>query len=757
MSLKISFESDLKGFERVQSALKEQEKILNSNADAVERLKKAQAGMGTQAADMGKNHSMKEAAKQMETLTGAFDALQKNQSGFRAFLNNFTDFKKELQDISNIKSDDVFGAIETRIDTLKKSLAGSVEASKSLRSEVAQLKAEGRNDEASKAQARLSAVEQQSLEERSLLQDAQLKKLYRQPIFQSGGQGGMPPGGGGGMGGFLGGGTSMQRLVGLLGRGMAGLGVAKMVGDRASRAYQRYGFMEERGEIAAFEQEMGIQQSAESGQIGRALMRRHNLGKEGNYRRRRAEGKFGGESALDSLDMAYRRVTGFFSGKSPEQLEIEFENEKSQLDQRYQRSINTVASTAKGILTNQSYMGFESVLGKQGAQELIRQVNRGGASWAEAQATLGTADKYGLAGQFAGSRLTRTTSELGLSRGAIDQIVRQSAYSGVDQDKLMGQIMTRAGQSGMPLTTATRQALSQVVAQQAGQFAGGVDMAQVSAPMLNAMANMQSAGVNLQGVDMIAGAQAVSSFAQGRAQQAGTMEGMGLEKSLIDLGIKNPVARRAIIDMYTTEGKQQGAIKVAAKLSGKSIEEVSKALNASQTMAKEFRKKVMGGEEFDHLQQVFKDEGDLDLQGYGMTGDVKSALAVPGMSKAYGAHDMGATASIDGLQPSFTQTTTGRQVKASEARKESESLKLTEGLAEQLAGKGGDVGKELVKMFTGYTDQMLMEVQQGIQDLITRQAETLEDEKAEERRQQRQGFLGGELPPFKGTKNEGSR
>ena len=328
MSLKISFESDLKGFERVEKALKEQEKILNANADAVERLKKAQSGLGEKAFDMDRSQSMSNATKQMQVLSGALDSLQKNQSGFRAFLNNFTEFKKELTDISNIKSNDIFQSIETNIDTLKKSLTGSVLTSKNLRQEIAQLKAEGKNTEAEKAAGKLREVEYQALSERSLLQDARMQKAYRQPFLQFG-SGNQPPGGDGSMAGFLTGGTSIQSLMGVFGKMMGVGGAILAAGATYSKAYDNYAFSTERGENLKYQQEVGIMGRAAQGSIGRSLMRENAMGKEGAMIERQKAGEIGGESVWDSISLAFKAAGKGFTGKSHEQIQIELEEEKA--------------------------------------------------------------------------------------------------------------------------------------------------------------------------------------------------------------------------------------------------------------------------------------------------------------------------------------------------------------------------------------------------------------------------------------------
>ena len=698
MSLKISFESDLKGFERVQSALKEQEKILNSNADAVERLKKAQSGMAGEAVDMGKNHSMKEAAKQMETLTGAFDSLQKNQSGFRAFLNNFTDFKKELKDISAIKSGDVFGAIELNIDTLKKSLTGSVTAAKDLRAEVAQLKAEGKNAEASKAQSQLSAVEDQALQERRMLQDAQMKKMWRQPLL------GGPPGGSGIGSVSLGG-------IAKFGAKALGVGTAVYQGAKAiSKLHDQYGWGSERGVIAEYNQAMSIQGQAEQGNVARALMRKSAFGAESRYMDRRGDSIWGGgDSFVDNIGLGFKAVSKWAQGKKAGQIKVELENERSQYDEATQKAINFSATTSKRLVTSKGFAGSEATYGYQASEGLVRAANAGGVTWDQAQNTLGQAARYGgvdFQKRMLGSKFVLPSEETGYSQKAVSEGIRQSAYSKVDQADLFDRIAGSAGKSGLELSTQNRQQLSGIIAEKAGQFAGQVDMGQIAAPMLNTMQAMQGAGMDLQGGDMVAGAKEISSFAQGRAQQAGSMEGMALEKTLIDLGIKNASTRRQIIDLYTNNQGPK-AVSIIAQITGKSKEEVNKALGASQTLANEFRKDVLGYSETDI--KAFEDKG-VDLVGQTL-GGVGSAMAVPGGSDAVAAAGAGMGDEADLSESSPTGATTKRKIGKSEASKESSALDSISQVADLLKVEGGNTGEKLASIFTGYSEEMVKQVE----------------------------------------------
>lgn len=741
MPLKISFESDLKGFERVERALRDQEKLLNANADAVERLQKAQSGMNKEAFDIGQSRGLKEAADQMKNLTGALDSLQANQSGFRAFLNNFTEFRKELEDISKVQSGEIFGAIDTQIDTLKKSLAGSTQLTKNLRQEISQLRAEGKTEEASKATEQLRQVETQALTERRLLQDARLQRAYRTPLLENLGLPSMGIG-------------SLQQIMGRA-PGIMAAGYA--MNKAADFAFQFEAMGPEQAANFMYRQQMSVLDAARQGNIGRLFLREQGLGREGRLMSRLEgrsdalagrEGFFSrigaemslGDDLTESLSLGVRRAfKGMYNTITGREIErfggnkaytdSQLLEEASTMDARKQDVINRMTSQARQLYTNPSFARFETGLGFEGVQSITRRLNAGNVTFAEAQSVLRDAERYGITDRIAGTRLVRGLDELGLTETARRQLIRQQAYrpgeGAESQYNLIGQIFAGARARGVTMNAATREAISNVIGQQVGQFAGQVDMNQIAAPLMGAMGAMQETGVNLVGQERVQGAQAIQSFVQSRGQQAGTMESMAIETTLIRLGVRNPVARSQIAQLLT-RGQAQSAARIVSRITNQPVDQVLQQLREAMGNVGQFRRQILAGsdEEYQTLQAAFSKEGRSFL-GAAMSGDVGSQLAVAGMGEAVEQFDLFGAAQTGTLKPELPGTTAARGIRGAEARLETEAMRQADRMAQRVGTEGQTAGQNIVSLFTSFSDSMIKEVRDGLNEVFTTQSEVL--------------------------------
>ena len=368
MSLKISFESDIKGFERVQRALESQEKILNQNADAVERLQKAQSGLTDQALNIKGMESIKGTEKQIKDLTQSLDTLSSKRGGLTGFLNIFSDFGGELKKLNAEASVGIFKTMTGQVDTLKASMSGTSQLIKNLRNEINEATAAGKGKEAAQKTQQLDQLTTKQMAEGELLRDLQKNVILNAPLLARAGQ---PPGGDGTMAGFLGGGTSLNRLGALMTRMMgvmAGVGTAATVGTKFLEG-------EERGAEATFNREMALARGAMSGDVGRLYMQRRGIGEEaalvedGLVTNR--DGSVDATTMFRSLRLATKRLDPRNIGVSNEELLVEEQNRRANLDQRKRFAINEATKQEMALAADPRIMNLEMQYGYGGSRGLL--------------------------------------------------------------------------------------------------------------------------------------------------------------------------------------------------------------------------------------------------------------------------------------------------------------------------------------------------------------------------------------------------
>lgn len=278
MTLKISFESDIKGFERVERALKSQQDILNQNADAVERLQKAQQGLSKESTDIKGMEGLRATSNQIKDLTGALDQLVKSQSGLKGFMNIFGDFGREIGKLRMESGTQIFKSMGDQIEALKNNMRGTSEMMSRLRTEIDTAKAEGRADDAQAASEQLRGLTVSQMGQTSLLRGLQWDRFKHKEILAPGGAGGaMIPGGG--LGQFLLGGTSLARL-GMIGGGIGAAIYGSAAAARWGLAVSETGMRED---MSLYRRRMDILRSGAAGDPGRKIMLDLGAGYESDY------------------------------------------------------------------------------------------------------------------------------------------------------------------------------------------------------------------------------------------------------------------------------------------------------------------------------------------------------------------------------------------------------------------------------------------------------------------------------------------
>lgn len=400
MALKISFESDIKGFERVQKALEDQGKLLNQNADAVERLQKAQAGLSGQAMDIKSSESLKGTANQIKGLVDSLDLLTSKRTGFKSIINMFGEFGTEVNKLNADKSVDIFKAMGAQIDVLKNNMRGTSELMRNFRQERDELQAQGKGKEAQEKTAQINELASKQLGEHDMLKKLERSQLWRKPLMQFGGGGDMPPGGDGTAAGFFQGGTSMQGALGAAGIAGAILKATEVIA-------KRYVNVAESGLTARetlFNRDVSIARAAQEGQGARQFMQSQGLGEEANFL---AGGRFtdkGGSFDLTqtgrTVGMAGKQFWGAVTGnyKDSQQILAEEAERISGLEGSQRFGLDAASTFEKTLSNNPNIKMADQQYGSDKVRNVVRSLARQGITSDEASTGIRSLARLGVLG-----------------------------------------------------------------------------------------------------------------------------------------------------------------------------------------------------------------------------------------------------------------------------------------------------------------------------------------------------------------------
>lgn len=731
MTLKIEFQSDIRGFDRVNKVLEESQKALNANADALAKMNAEQAKLQSGALDIKGIDAIKNASAAVQNLAKSFDTVMSNQRGLNGFLTTFSGFKKEISELNKEQGLNVLDIMTKQVDGFRSSVTSGMETLKRLRREMADAD-DGKQPEFLKEYKRSQYTETASAvhAQNEALNKLTIQQMLRQPMLQFGGMGGGPqlPGGvGGGFGGFIGGGTNLLRLLGITGGIAAGVPILNKLSSMGMNAINT----EQRAENAEFQMQREVYESAFSGNIGRQFLRANRMGKEGRLLQNIEEGdgsffgtKMGDskvESWLSKIQMGTSAlIKGVLTGQLPNatQMLTEKQNQMSELDAARQAAINDVAARARAQITSQAFMGLEAGRGFGYVRGLQQSATRQNLTLDEAAPAIFEGRRYGVEQYAVESGLARNSMVTGISDRARNEIFRRQSYGMVGRGGAYndyGRILTAAGASGIDLSNMSyREAISDVVAQRTMNIAGQVDATSVTAPFQQALGAMQTNNVQLNPLERIQAASSVQTLVQNRMATPGSMESMGMDYALMELGVREaPV--RAQISQLVAAGNTDAAVKYISNLTGKDEDTIRSRLNLAKTQADKARKTILFGSE-ENAARVEKAAAAAGLSATGaiVSGDANSALGKAGMTGVLEQTMPFAKAPAAGTAPTkLPGFTTGEQVKGLEAQRNEFAMQQTAALTASAKDEAG----KLVSVFTDFFTQYRSEIQSKLNDL----------------------------------------
>ena len=380
MTLKISFESDIKGFERVQRALEAQGKELNQNAIAVERLNKANAGLtNNEAFNIKGMESIRGMSAHIKDLTGAMDTLVKSQTSLKGFLGIFGEFGSEINKLKNEAGTQIFKNMGDHIDVMKNNMRSASKEMASVRQEIKMAIAEGRAEDATAATTRLNTLATQQMANGSMLSSLKTSKMWHEPLVGS---------------------MSMAKMAGIARTGgmvVGGAMLAANVGSQYVSDVFKAGHLEQEKRLS---QEYGIAEAAASGNIGRSLLLKHGVGEEARVAR-------GGVSPILTKGIISNAFGLMFGTTTYDTVKREARDEANQLDKRKYAGIDMGTNFAKRLMLDPSGQHAALAMGDQGVLNAVQSAgNRlkglpGGAiPIGEALSGLNLATEFGLQDQY---------------------------------------------------------------------------------------------------------------------------------------------------------------------------------------------------------------------------------------------------------------------------------------------------------------------------------------------------------------------
>ncbi len=712
MTLKIEFVSDIKGFEKVQKNLEDNQKALNANAEALKRMNDEQAKMASGAFDFKGLTSLRDATKSIQELGKSFDSIMGRSAGTNGVLNFFSGFRKELNELNKEDGLKVLDTMNKQMDTLKGNVSTGTEALKRLRKDLS-----GLSDsdppfvrEFKEKQYKETAEGVQTSQK--LINELTIQNMLRKPIMQFGQT--QLPGGSGGAMGFLDGGTNLMRAGKIAGATMAAVPVAGMAASWALNAE----YSDQRGKNEYYNQNMSRLDEARGGSISRNFMDNQGIGKESRFKQRLEGGdgfwfnKIGdsiGEDIAIKVKAMANGVAGFMRGKMPsaESLATGVMESGKELDSSRNDSVNRATNVARSIVTSQGFSSMEVGNGYDYARKLNRTMAKQGLTMDEASHALHQGKMWGVTDYAASSGLALSSGETGISDRARGEIMRRQSYGQVGKGGAYngyGRILSVAGASGIDLSnSAYRESISDVVAQRTMNIAGQVDAGSVTQPFQQALTAMEKGGVKLNDQERISSASNMQSTVAGRFSQAGSMESMGLENALLELGVTNPVDRTSIAQLVGSNQFDRAA-RLAQSLTNKPMDQVRKALNGAKTMADDLRKSVTG--QTKEGEAAYAKVG-LSRDGYTRTGNITSGESIAGQGAVADSLQPFNEPSKGGASTPLFKKTTAREVATKEVTMNDQLLTMTS----QLMTTAGDEGTKVAKIFTDYLVKFRTEIE----------------------------------------------
>lgn len=764
MPLKISFETDIKGFERVEKALTSQQKLLNDTAVSVDRLNAAQTQMTK--GDMGIKgmESLKGTASAVNDLVGALEKLTKGQSGLRGFMDLFSQFSKQIKEFNIDSTKTVLSGIDKQLEEIKASAAGRVSNINTLKQQAQGFRDAGDLNAAEGIEVQMAKEANRLNAESSLINRLRMGKFMHTPLrnafgrqaegWTSAGRGGAQVWeGAAAEGGLLSGALGGATVAGMIASGasvIGGVGVAGLA-TKYAVGFQEAGW---RGDTMVFERERMLAEQQMAGNVGRAAMLRSGVGHESDYINGgfaiAGNGRFQwgqiGRNFLAGLS-----YVGNFGQKDMRQIQIEKANELSEYDKQLRFGVDkatqfsvkranvlddiarrtgsagvdeTVSQLSEGVqaLGNRGKLSFDQaapammaaeragVLGK--ISQNMGKINESGRLMAQAnvlrsQGKTAEADAMETQAFYANPQtIFAAKTRIGISDRAEAEMFRLSGYTKTPEDAVKAWGSAVGGFQGVN-TMSGRGMVSDYAAAKTSQVFGAVDPAEMTGFAGKISTQMKQEGFS-DPEAIKAGVQVQEKVDQMMGDTE-NLYSMGIEQSTLNLGVKNWAARNVIRQMMS-KGQREQAIKYTVGITGKSEEEVRSSFEDVKNTQTDWMWKIVGGKDSKEAKEAEKMGFSLagaGMFGYGQAGASNKAWNAYENTGLFGKNEGGPLAPI-------TQETDRDVVTSSMAKMENEIMASTDKILKAI---GAEMGSRLIQEVANGFSGMSQKISESVGDL----------------------------------------
>jgi hypothetical protein len=741
----IKFEANTSGFEQISKALEQQQKLLNENAAAAERLAKAQQGItkpqGAGRQDESLNY-FKEQAKTIKDVTGALQQLNQTQGGLHSFMSTFSKFRGELSASAAEQKGGIFSVLALQVDNLKKSLATSALNIGEFKSQIKDLETSLASDpnnpnlrsQLGDARGFMSASQQQLTRDQYLYSQARMVQMMHQPIgttLAGNGEGGGPPTG---------------LLAGLAGRGISPAqfmrygGMALAAGYAANKWINHAAFADEEADANVYKYNKNIYGNAMQGNLGEYYLKSRGVGRFGALNRADrgegidtaaeawASGKGITEKASNLIGTMYTGVTGWLGGLSDEQIRAQkvlFLNKAAGRHSEAEAdAFNATSSATLRSIMNPAMRRMDIEKGHGYARGIEDLLLRRGIGLDEAGSGLAMAGRMGIdRGMLArsGSDLLRSGLETGLGDKAREQLFRRISMGGIGQRLNLEQFLGEGQRAGIDVrgSLEQREMFTGAMANIQGQFGGAVSEQEVGGRFLGALQSMS--GSNMNAADKISVAANANSMMQNAISDPTQMMGAGMMKVLYGYNLPPHVV--AILQSQIAGGRIDAAAKVIKQMSNTpdSIEEIKAKITGVGQQAAAFRQKLLGVDtpEGKRREQILRDAGMATVESASATGDATGIIGMGTTSEMLS--NIGGT--LPGKPGNFVEMRSGNvslgglsEGRKQEIQAKTQEANLIDAFSKEASQSGKTVGDVLGEAFAKFTQNTIEQFQKAMSE-----------------------------------------
>jgi len=591
--LKISFETDIKGFERVEKALSSQNKLLNETAVSVDQLNSAKQQMVKGDMDLKGMESLKGTASAVNSLVGALDKLTRGQSGLRGFMSLFSEFSKQVKEFNSEGASSLLGGVDDRIKNLKESASSRIAKMTQLRTQSRIHCESGDFESANQLDGQIAGEANNLGLESQMLQKLKYSKFMNTPVSQMLGQSKAaaswvtsPRSGGAVLAGAET--AAAGRVAGALGGitlgGMAAGAAAVATGGAvvAGAAYagsewwRKYSERDSRENLSRYSRERQIFEAGMGGDVARGKMLETGGSNEAQYYGgnffRTKRGDFDMQQAGRNVNAFVRSGFGIFGSKSYEAARLEIANEVSELDRPMQYAINQ--STKFAVKREQALDPLALRMGQKRAASELQALNEMNPSLpngtgvlsmrmaapnmkrAEAAGVFDLISPTGEAAQKSSSEAGTANMEgdtnraiskapttwfnqqrrYGMSDNAVSESYRLAGWrsqKGKDPTEFANVWAKGLGQFGKLKTMAGREAASEYMAKQTSGIYGEIDPSQVTPVAAAITANAVSKGVAEP--EAVKAGGAMQDYQNSMSKETGNIVSMGIDQASMSM------------------------------------------------------------------------------------------------------------------------------------------------------------------------------------------------------------------------------